>query len=300
MPVHLDRHVGLERQRLFQAALADEAPGADHVGDDVDADGLVCRHGRAPFAGKPKPPATPRQPPGCPSPAASGESSVSPAFSVASVTLAATFSCGRGGGEHGVLERAGDAARHHMGAAQIGLGEHDQQRAVVLAHGEIDVADEPCQQAGAVEAGARVERAVEGEARDRQRLAALAGLADRLGESRQNASRVSRPVSGSNMPSASSESSMRLRRASKACMRTSGIMRATRRAGSPSTIVDIGQAFGEIGRRLADHRHRNVAEAGILGEHGQEGLHHARREAVAHHDAVDVARIEMAGRRSPR
>ena len=36
-PMHLDRDVGLERERLFQAALADEAPRADHVGDDVDA-----------------------------------------------------------------------------------------------------------------------------------------------------------------------------------------------------------------------------------------------------------------------
>ena len=97
------------------------------------------------------------------------------------------------------------------------------------------------------------------------------------------------------MPSASSDLSMRLSRASKACMRTSGTMRATSRAGSPSTWSILGKRVGEIGRRLADHRHRNVAEAGVLREQGEEGLDHARRKAVADHDAVDVARGEMLG-----
>ena len=60
-------------------------------------------------------------------------------------------------------------------------------------------------------------------------------------------------------------------------------------------VIDIGQRLGEFGRRLADHRHRNVAEAGVLRQHGEEGFHHARRKAVAHHDAVDVARVEMLG-----
>ncbi len=44
-PVHLDRDVGSQRQRLLQPALADEAPRADHVGDDVDADGWLIGHG---------------------------------------------------------------------------------------------------------------------------------------------------------------------------------------------------------------------------------------------------------------
>ncbi len=48
--MHLDRNVGRERDRLFQPVLADEAPRTDHVGDDIDADGLVMiGHGRAPF-----------------------------------------------------------------------------------------------------------------------------------------------------------------------------------------------------------------------------------------------------------
>ena len=48
-------------------------------------------------------------------------------------------------------------------------------------------------------------------------------------------------------------------------------------------------------RRLADHRHRNVAEAGVLRQYGEEGFHHARRKTIAHHDAVDVARVEVLG-----
>jgi hypothetical protein len=35
-PVDLDRHIRRQRQRVLDAALADVAPRADHVGDDVD------------------------------------------------------------------------------------------------------------------------------------------------------------------------------------------------------------------------------------------------------------------------
>src|SRR6202044_144191 len=38
-PVDADGDVGAERQRAFEPALADIAPRADHVGDDVDMDG---------------------------------------------------------------------------------------------------------------------------------------------------------------------------------------------------------------------------------------------------------------------
>jgi hypothetical protein len=43
--MHLDRNAGPQRQRLFQAVLADKAPRADHVGDNVDADRLGVGHG---------------------------------------------------------------------------------------------------------------------------------------------------------------------------------------------------------------------------------------------------------------
>ena len=45
----------------------------------------------------------------------------------------------------------------------------------------------------------------------------------------------------------------------------------------------------------AEHRHRQVAEAGILGQHRQERIDRAGGEAVADHDAVDLARLEAAG-----
>ena len=38
--MHLYRNIGRHGDRLFQPLLADEAPGADHVGHDVDADRL--------------------------------------------------------------------------------------------------------------------------------------------------------------------------------------------------------------------------------------------------------------------
>src|SRR5579862_1792193 len=62
-------------------------------------------------------------------------------------------------------------------------------------------------------------------------------------------------------------------------------------------VIDVRQAVEEISRRLADQRHRNVAEAGVLRQHGQEGLDHARRETVADDDAVDVMGFEIFFRR---
>ena len=62
---------------------------------------------------------------------------------------------------HRVLQRAGDAAGDHVGAAKIGLGKGNDDRAVIFAAGEIDIAGQPRQQPRAVHAGAPVERAVE-------------------------------------------------------------------------------------------------------------------------------------------
>ena len=45
----------------------------------------------------------------------------------------------------------------------------------------------------------------------------------------------------------------------------------------------------------AEHRDRQVAKAGVLGEHRQQRLDDARPEAVADHQSVDVARIERSG-----
>ena len=69
--------------------------------------------------------------------------------------------------------------------------------------------------------------------------------------------------------------------------------------------VAFGDAF-EIGQQrvellddvglAAEHGDRQVAKAGVLGEHGQQRLDHARAETVADHHAVDVAGVERARR----
>src|SRR5690242_971640 len=84
--------------------------------------------------------------------------------------------------EHRRLQGRSDAAGDHMRIAQIRLREGDQDRAVFLAGGEVDRAGETRDQTCAIERGARIERSVEGEARKRQRLTAIARVRDRLAE----------------------------------------------------------------------------------------------------------------------
>src|SRR6266581_1042538 len=99
-----------------------------------------------------------------------------------------------------MLEHAGEPARHDMRTAEIGFGECRDNRTVLLAAGEVDVADEPAEQAGSIDAGAAAD-AVEGEARDRQCAAAILRLMHRALEvapergAREKAGfRVKRPV----------------------------------------------------------------------------------------------------------
>ena len=180
---HLDRNVGFQRQGLLKPALSDEAPGADDVRNDVDGDrrdgllglsdmrGLVCwpcrlksrRYSAATGRGAMR---------------ASKVSAVSPGLSVASVTDG-LMPGAVARPQHGVLEHAREPPRRHMGVAQAGVAEHEQDRAVVLAAGEIGVADQPADQARRIHAGAAVERLVEGKARQRERGAAFAGVLDR-------------------------------------------------------------------------------------------------------------------------
>ena len=56
--------------------------------------------------------------------------------------------------------------------------------------------------------------------------------------------------------------------------------------------LEVRQIVGrrQIGRR---HHDRQMAETGILGQHGEEGVDHARAKTFAEHDAVDVAGVEM-------
>jgi hypothetical protein len=42
--MYLDRDVGAQLYRFFQPTFADKAPRANHIRDDVDANGLVIGH----------------------------------------------------------------------------------------------------------------------------------------------------------------------------------------------------------------------------------------------------------------
>ena len=62
--------------------------------------------------------------------------------------------------------------RDHMRVAQIGLGERDDDRAIVMRRAEIHLPHQAADDPRAVELGARM-RGIEGEARHRQSAAAL-------------------------------------------------------------------------------------------------------------------------------
>ncbi len=53
-------------------------------------------------------------------------------------------------------------------------------------------------------------------------------------------------------------------------------------------------------QRTRRQHDRQVAEAGIFGQHGEERIFHPRRKTFAEHDAVDVADVEVLGRRFER
>ena len=85
-------------------------------------------------------------------------------------------------------------------------------------------------------------------------------------------------------------------------MRLEGVLADQRQRGRNHLRRFAGENFEirqfvrrrEIGRR---HHDRQMAEAGVLGQHGEEGVDHARAKAFGEHDAVDVAGVEMTGRR---
>ena len=103
---------------------------------------------------------------------------VSAGFSVAKVTAGLIAGPLAVGPQHGVLEHARQPSRRHVGVAKLGVAEREQDRAVVLPAGKIEVADQPADQAGGIHAGAAVERFLEEEAGQRQPGAALAAVLD--------------------------------------------------------------------------------------------------------------------------
>ncbi len=117
--------------------------------------------------------------------------------------------------------------------------------------------------------------------------------------SRQNASWASRPVSGSSMPLASSDLSMRRSRWPKACSRTNGRKRSTRRCGPSAMRSRLGKCSAERldhAGMAAEHGDRQIAKPHVLGQHGQQRFDDARAKAVADDHAVDIARVERARR----
>src|SRR5581483_7922903 len=69
--VDFDRDVGIERNRPFEPPLADEAPRADHIGNDVDTNRLLVGHGENSLWREPRLPTIRLQPYGCLRPASS-------------------------------------------------------------------------------------------------------------------------------------------------------------------------------------------------------------------------------------
>ena len=65
--------------------------------------------------------------------------------------------------------------------------------------------------------------------------------------------------------------------------------------GIAADDLEIRQIIGrrQIGRR---HHDRQIAKAGVLGQHREEGVDHARAKAFTEHNAVDVSDVEMPGR----
>ena len=178
-----------------------------------------------------------------------------------------------------------------MGGAQIGFGEHHDDRSVVLSCAEIHLPHQAAEDPRAVELRARMGR-IEGKARHRQTAAARQRLIDRGGEiavecrRRQQAGPGIEQAAGVDRPERAAQ------------MGLEGVLADQRQGvgGNARRLAgydfEIGQIVGRR-QRIRRHHHRQIAEARILGQHREEGIHHARAKTFAEHDAVDVARVEM-------
>ena len=178
-----------------------------------------------------------------------------------------------------------------MGGAQIGLGEHHDDGSVFLNRAEIHLPHQAAENPRAVELRARVGR-IEGKAGHRQSAAARQRLIDGGGEVAVEGGR--RQQAGFGIEQAAGVD--RAQRAAQ--MGLEGMLTDQRQGvggnarGLAGYDFEIGQV---IGRRQPIRRHhdRQIAKARILGQHGEEGIDHARAKTFAEHDAVDVARVEV-------
>ena len=181
-----------------------------------------------------------------------------------------------------------------MGGAQIGLGEHHDDRSVVLGGAEIHLPHQAADDPGAVKLRALVV-GIEGEARHRQAAAARQRLIDRGGEVAVERRRHQQAGSGI-------EQAAGVDRAQRAAQMRLERMLTDQRQGVGGDALGLAgydfEIWQVVGRRqsVRRHHHRQVAKARIFGQHGEEGVDHARAKTFAEHDAVDVAYIEVSGR----
>ena len=174
---------------------------------------------------------------------------------------------------------------------QVGFGKDHDNRAVFLGGAEIHLPHQAADDPRTVELRAGM-FGIERKARDRQSAAALLRLVDGAGKvalegfpGEQAGPRVDQAIGVDGLQRA-------------AQMRFEGMLadqRQRRRdylGGVAGNDLEVRQI---VGRRQIDCRHDDgkVAEPGVLRQHGEEGVDHARAETFAEHDAVDVSDIEM-------
>ena len=193
----------------------------------------------------------------------------------------------------GMAHHARQPPRDGVRRLQVGLGKGDDDRAVFQNRAEIHLPHQPADDARAVELGAGV-GGIESEACDRQAAAAFLGLIDGAREIALEGCR--RQQAGAGVDQALGVD--RFQRAAQ--MRLEGVLADQRQRGRDHLRGFAGEYFEVrqfVGRRQVARRHhdRQVAEAGVLRQHGEEGVDHARTKPFAEHDAVDVAGVEMLG-----
>ena len=176
----------------------------------------------------------------------------------------------------GVAHHAGEPPRDHVGVAQIGFGEHHNDGAVVRRTAPKSICRIRRLMMRAPSSCARGCAGIEGEARHRQSAAA------RLASDRRRLRNRARRRSWS--AGRCGDRSARRRRSSAAC----GSDAPRRRAGGSAAArggdvrgiagddLEIGEFVGRLNSCRDGHDDGQIAEARVLGQHGEEGVDHAR------------------------
>ena len=194
----------------------------------------------------------------------------------------------------GVAHHGGEAAGDHVCIAQIRLGEHDDDGAVFLRCAKIALPHQAADDPRAVELGAGM-RGIEGKTRDRQSAPARLGLVQ--GGCEIAIEGGTRQKSGTGVDQA-----VGVNRAQRSAqMLLEGVLTDQRQGGRRHMrgVAGVDFQVGELvsGTDCRCHNNRQVAEPGVLGQHRQEGVGHARRKPLSEHDAVYIAGVEVLCRR---